>query len=105
MEQAIENAKVYKDLGTSLEKLRSNREFKKVILDGYFKDEAIRLVHLKSDPSMQTPEKQDAIIRSIDAIGSLVSYFRVVEQFASIAAKDIELNEVTIQEAREEGLE
>ena len=34
--------------GIALERLRVNKDFKSIVLDGYFKDEAVRLVHLKA---------------------------------------------------------
>lgn len=90
IELNIKQAQEFVDFGVSLERLSSNRDFKKVIKEGYFKDEAIRLVHLKADPSMQTPERQAAVVKSIDAIGALSEYFRTMEYRATQAAKAIE---------------
>jgi len=98
IEENIRQAKVIAGAGESLERLRSNRDFKVVILDGYFKEEAIRLVHLKAEPAMQSPEMQKSIIAQMDAIGSLGQYFTAVIQKASIANKAI----VSDEEARDE---
>lgn len=94
----INEAKKIADVGESLERLRLNRDFKKVIMEGYFEKEAIRLVHLKADPNMQTPDHQKSIIAQMDAIGSLNQYFHAVYQQANIARKAI----VSDEEARDE---
>ena len=100
----IKEAKKIADLAASLDRLRSNRDFKKVILDGYFEDEAIRLVHLKSEPQMQSPESQASIIQQLDAIGTLNQYFTVVYQKARLAQKSIEDDEQTREELLAEGV-
>lgn len=77
------------DFGNALERLRSNRDFKRVVLEGYFKDEAVRLVHLSADPSMQSPEKQESIKQQTLAIGHLVQYLNTVFFRARQAGKYI----------------
>lgn len=98
IEENIRQAKLIAGKGEALERLRQNRDFKAVILDGYFKEEAIRLVHLKADPSMQSPDMQKSIVAQMDAIGSLNQHFTAVVQQASIALKAISADE----EARDE---
>ena len=103
IEENIRQAKVIVGTGEALERLRSNRDFKTVILDGYFKQEAIRLVHLKADPSMQSPEMQKSIIAQMDAIGSLNQYFTAVYQQATIASKAVASDEEALSEILAEG--
>ena len=98
IELNIKQAKVLVDTGNALERLRNNRDFKEIINKGYFEQEAIRLVHLKGDPSMQTAEYQDSIIKQMDAIGALNQYFNTVFHRASLAEKAIASDE----EARDE---
>ena len=98
IELNIQRAKEFVEFGNAVERLRSNRDFKTVIGNGYFKEEAIRLVHLKADPIMQTADKQADIVKQIDAIGALVSFFGVAEHRAAMASKAIEADE----EARDE---
>lgn len=98
IEENIRQAKAIAGKGDALERLRQNRDFKAVILDGYFKEEAIRLVHLKADPSMQSPDMQKSIIAQMDAIGSLNQYFTAVNQQSSIARKAIAADEETRDE-------
>lgn len=89
IELYIEDAKKFVEAGKSVERLQKNRDFKKIIEEGYFRDEAVRLVSVKSDPSLQSPEKQEAIIKAIDAIGSLQGYIRTILQQASVATDAI----------------
>lgn len=81
--QAIEKSR-------ALARLTQNKDFLTVIADGYFKDEAVRLVHAKASAMNQEPEFQAGVLRDIDGIGSLMSYFQVIDHEASISAKAIQ---------------
>lgn len=102
IELNIEQAKSYVDLAKSVERLMKNRDFKKVILDEYFREEAIRLVHLKSDPSFQEKEKQEAIDVGMKAIGNLKSWLYKTEQFGEMAKQSISDSEAELDELRAE---
>lgn len=104
IEENIKEARKIVEFGTSLERLRNNKDFKTVILEGYFKAEAIRLVHLKADPSMATAERQTSIIKQMDAIGALAEYFQVVYHQAGLARKAIDYGEEAMSEILEEGI-
>lgn len=104
IETNIKQARNLADLGNCLERLRNNRDFKKVIMEGYFEQEAIRLVHLKSDPNMQTNDKQSSIVSQMNAIGTLRQYFSTVSTLASMAAKSIESDEQTRDDLLSEAL-
>lgn len=98
LEDSLEKAKNLVDLGVALDRLKSNRDFQLLITNGYLKDEAIRLVHLKADPNMQTPERQASVIRDIDAIGSFHGYLNLVYSNADRATRQIEIDTVTRDE-------
>jgi len=98
IEQSIQGARITVELGNALARLHSNRDFKKVVLDGYFRDEAVRLVHLLSDPNMQTPDKQATILSDIRSIGALGSFFKTLEFRADLARKSIVFDEQTRDE-------
>ena len=104
IEDNIKQAQKIVEVGEALERLKANRDFKKVVIEGYFEQEAIRLVHLKSDPSFQTPDMQKSINAQIDAIGAVSQYFSTVVQKASIARKAIASDEETRDEILEEEL-
>lgn len=98
IEHSIKQAKPVVEFGNCLERLKSNKDFKKVFLEGYFEQEAIRLVHLKADPSQQSAEKQQAIIAQMDAIGAVSAYLNTALHLARMANRQIESDE----QAREE---
>jgi hypothetical protein len=98
LETSIQRSKQTVELGQALERLLSNRDFRTVVRDGYFKEEAIRLVHLRVDPSVQTPAMQDSIIKQMDAIGALSQYFTVINRQAEMARRAIESDEATLEE-------
>ncbi len=103
LEQGLENAKKLVDLGNALDRLKANKDFQLLITNGYLKDEAVRLVHLKADPNMQTPERQASVIRDIDSIGALTSYLNLVYLNADRALRQIDVDSVTRDEILSEG--
>lgn len=48
------------------------------------------MVSIKGDPEVQSPERQAAIIRQMDAIGCVQSYLRKIERDVQQAIKDLE---------------
>lgn len=102
IEMNITEAKKLVALGNCLDRLLSNRDFKKVIREEYLEKEAVRLVHLKGDPNMQSPESQAAIVRQMDAIGSFTGFLRKLEQQSYLAQKAIEDGEETLDSLRAE---
>ena len=66
-------AKHFIDIKNSTLKLFKNREFKKVVLDYYFKEEAARLVMAKS--SSLTEDQKKLIDNMIYGIGALSNFF------------------------------
>ena len=93
------------EFGKALERLQANRDFKRVILDGYFKDEAVRLVQLISEPDMQSAEKQQSIHQQMVAIGQLGQYFRVIKFHARQGEKSVyESEELREEILAEEGV-
>ena len=86
IELHIEQARHYVDLGKALERLERNPDFQAVIQNDYLKQNAIRLVHLKADPSMRRDEYQRQIDQEIQAVGALAQYFNVVRMQAEHAA-------------------
>lgn len=104
IDRNIRQARTALEEGNALERLRDNKDFKKVVLEGYFKDEAVRLVHLKADPSMQSDASQKSIVAQIDAIGSFSSYLTQTLQRGVMAGKQIESDEATREEILAEEL-
>jgi hypothetical protein len=104
IEESIQRNRQLIEMDKALERLESNKDFKLLIIDGYLRDEAVRLVHLKCDPGVQAPEKQASILAQINAISALVQHFRAVGQMAAMAAKAIESDEAERDELLSGGL-
>lgn len=105
LESSIKESRKVVDLGDALARLKTNRDFKKVILEGFFEQEAVRLVHLKADSNMQSPESQKSILLQLDAIGTLAQFFRTLEYRAELARKSIAFDEETRDDLLTEGIE
>ncbi len=103
LEQQIKDAQASLELGKALARLRDNPDFKKLVVKGYLENEAVRLVHLKADPNMQSVQEQAGIDRDINAIGSLSQYFRAVEMMGSRAESSIAEAEAAREEIQQEG--
>lgn len=74
IELSIEEAKKYVAFGDAIERLHANKDFREVILEGYFRDEASRLTLLLADQNV-TEKTREHIFHSIQAIGELHGFF------------------------------
>ena len=105
IELNIKEAQKMVDLGAAVQRLATNRDFKKVVMEMYFEKEAVRLVHLKAAPSMQGKEQQDSIVKEMDAIGSFYQFLRTLEIQAEMARRAVEDGETLREEILAEGTE
>lgn len=101
IELSLENAKELVERKRQAEKLASNREFKKLVLDGYFKDEAVRLVGLSAEPTVSAYKEQ--IFTEIQAISLFQQYLRNVIRLGTLAEAEMVEHEELLEEAREMG--
>ena len=99
----IDEAKETIDVMKSLDRLMQNPDFKKIIKQGYFVDESARLVGLKAAPQMQAPERQDAMIKAIDGIGSLQQHFNMIWVMGNQAQSMLENADIALEEMALEG--
>lgn len=104
IEAGIKQSKETIAIGKSLERLFNNADFKKIVLDLYMEKDALRLVQLKADPSMQSEGSQKSILTQIDAIGALSQFFQTLRFKISMAEKALEVDEQMRDELLEEGL-
>jgi hypothetical protein len=80
-------------------KLSTNREFKKLILDGFLVEDCARYAQLSADPSLNAEQRADALGLA-QAAGHLKRYLSVVVQMGHRGeAENIKLDEA-INEAR-----
>jgi small-conductance mechanosensitive channel len=104
LEHEIQQSKKSVDLGNALERLLNNRDFKNIVLKGYLEQEAVRLVHLKASPAMDSPAKQASIVRDIDAIGAFSVFLNEIKRQSELGLKSIKFSEETIEAIRSEEL-
>ena len=102
VEISIENAHKAIELAQALKRLHDNADFKAVILEDYFHEEAHRAVLLKSDAAMMTPEKKKMVKDVITSIGGLYNYFGKIYRMADMATRALEADQETRQELLEE---
>lgn len=69
----------------ALEALRKNRHFKKVIEEGYLKNEAIR-----NTLNLDHAQLREASIRALAGVSSFNAYLQTIEQMADIARANLE---------------
>lgn len=98
IQKTIEERQPAIELMERFGRLRDNPDFRAIIEDDYFVTNASRLVLLKSDPSMASEADQEALDRSIIAVGEFQQYLRGIVIQGNQATKDISAAE----EAREE---
>jgi hypothetical protein len=103
IELSISEARKMVEKGRMAEELSTNRLFKKLVLDGYFMEEAARLVHLSSDPNL--PENiRTVVMRDINGPGAFKRYLSTLVQMGRMAAQEIRDAEQTLDEIRQEEL-
>ena len=100
----IEDAKEMIALRDALNRLENNKDFRKIILDGYFKDEASRAVLLKADIHMQQDKDQKQLDNIITGIGFLRQYFGKIYAMASQAEMGLKNDEETREQLYAEQL-
>lgn len=102
---SIDQAKKQIAIMESILKLTKNRDWKRVIDEGYFEKEAARLVILKADPSLQSDEHQNQLNKSIDAIGYFRQYLMTQIQLGRMAEKSLKEDEAVRDELLAEELD
>lgn len=101
LELGIEDAKNMVKMGEAAKKLTKNGDFKKVIMNGYFVDEAARLALLSSDPNI--PENvREFIMRDLNGPGALKRYLQTLTRMGDQAAIEIDEAYETMGELRDE---
>lgn len=103
LEKDIKAYKTQIELGDALDKLRANRDFNKVVINGLMKDEALRLVHLLADPAMDDDKSREAIHREMMAIATLGQHFNGIATKAEMARRSLNQAEELYTDLAQEG--
>ena len=85
----VEN-KYWADMWLALSRLKENKDFKHVILEGYFKDKAINGVSLLAQDSIVKGGHRTAVMEDLIAISSLEDFFITIENLGSAPPFDDE---------------
>lgn len=88
VEVSLEEAERIAALGEALRRLENNRDFQAVILDGYFKHEASRLVMLTAEVNL-APEHKEGVYAGIRGIAELRQYLLVTRTKGEMAEKEV----------------
>jgi hypothetical protein len=100
VELSLEEAKKVVAFGEAIKRLEKNRDFQRVIFDGYFGDEAKRLVFLTAEPNLDEKAMQGTW-SDIRGIGALRQFLMNRKVLGDIAAKDVADHAETLEELRE----
>lgn len=100
IELSLSEAERLVALGKAIERLNKNPDFQKVILDGYFRDEASRLTMLTADITL-APEQRDGVWGGIRGIGELRAYLMKTKIIADTAEKEVLDFKETLDELRQ----
>lgn len=103
IEVTIKELKEVVERKNAVNRLLGNRDFKKLIMEGYFKDEAARLVGLLGEQA--AAQYREEIIRSMDGIAQFKAHLRTVRQIGEAAASELAHHEQALEDLRNEDQE
>lgn len=83
----VEN-RYWADMWASLERLKENKDFQRVILEGYFKDKAVNGVSLLAQDAIVAGGHRTAVMEDLIAISSLEDFFVTIENLGSMPPED-----------------
>lgn len=89
LQHEISSAKEQIAIAEALERLRNNRDFKKVILQHFVKDEVVRMASLSADLSLSKDQREDTAAL-VSHHGYLPNWFRIQELKAGAAQRTLE---------------
>jgi hypothetical protein len=101
IELSVEHAKEMVERKKLALQLADNPAFKKLILDGYFRDEAARLAHLLSDPALPA-EHREFVRNDINGPGALKRFMSTIVRMGDMAEREIADAELELDELRRE---
>ena len=103
LEVTLENAKEAVAAKDACNRLTDNKDFQKIVVEGYLQNFAARQVMLRADPEFKDPEKQADVLKAIDGIGQFRMFMLNIMAQGTAAQNAIEGDEATLEEIRNEG--
>jgi hypothetical protein len=104
LEITLEDAQDRLELAEALQRLHSNADFRRVIIDGYFAKESQRAVMARADTNFRSKDNLKQNLEVINAIGQLGAHFHKIFVFGESAARAIEDDKNTKAEILAEDL-
>lgn len=101
LEQQHSDAKVLIERRQRAMRLASNPDFKKLIMEGFCRDDAARYAQASGDPSLDVDERADAL-NMAQASGHLKRFLSVTIQMGAHAERTMPDLDEAIAEARSE---
>lgn len=102
LEKNIEQQKLLVEMRDAALRLGENRDFRKLILNGFCTTEAARYVQESGDPLLEPNERADALAMA-QASGHLKRFIAVTINMGNTAANNIRQSEEEIDAIRAEG--
>ena len=104
IEMDIEVAKDKIAMVDALNRLKKNKDFKRVFADGFSGTEVVRVVKALADPACQDPQTQAALHARISAVGVIEQYMIAIDRIGEMSRKALgdyeeDLVEVAAEEA------
>ena len=78
-------------MNNALERLKQNKDFQTVILDGYFKDKAINGVSLLAQDAIVRDGHRTAVMEDLIAISSLEDHFITIANLGTVIPEEEEI--------------
>lgn len=85
----VEN-QYWSDMWSSLERLKENKDFQRVILEGYFKDKAVNGVSLLAQDAVVQGGHRTSVMEELVAISRLEDFFITIENLGTIPSEEEE---------------
>ena len=95
----IKETNYFVGMRQALDRLEQNPDFNKVILEGYFKNEAVRGVSLLANDNIKQRGARPDVMEGLVAISRLQDFFLTIK---AMAPTEDELNELDEDESSEE---
>lgn len=78
------------ELSEALERLEKNADFKKVILESYFRDVVLDHVSLLANETIKQRGQRPELMERLVAISTLQDHFKMIKNLGSISKEDLE---------------
>lgn len=101
LEQQLSDAKQQVERAKTAVRLYNNRDFRKLIIEGFCRDDSARFVAQSGDPALSPEQKQDAL-NLAQAGGHLRRFLSAQVQLGATAERELADLEMELEEARVE---